>query len=331
MEETILAVTEHRGGYAFRGDFLDCGLSDREIRHAVRSGLLVRLRHGTYAPAALVGGLTPERRHLLVAHSILDKLGDGVALSHHSAAMAHVGTSYGLNLNTIHVTRLDGRGGRTEAGVAFHVGSVVKDEDLCLVDGRLVVAASRAVVESCSLASVESGMVTASFAIREGVCTLDDLRERVGRHERWPGMLNVRLGIASAEPRCESVGEVRSMYMFARTGIPRPEPQLVIMRRGIEIARTDFGWIEVHHVGEFDGLIKYGRLNPYSGSDLGRIIVDEKRREDQIRDESWGVSRWTWHDLDVRNRATTAERIRTALERSRRVYGRNAVNIDLAR
>jgi hypothetical protein len=46
-------------------------------------------------------------------------------------------------------------------------------------------------------------------------------------------------------------------------------------------------------VAEFDGRMKYGRLlRP--GQEAGDAVFDEKRREDAIPDESWGVVRWTW-------------------------------------
>jgi len=331
VEEAIAAAVAHRGGYAFRSDLLDAGLTDRDIRLAVRHGILRKLRHGTYALVSHLAGLSPERQHLLMAFSLIDKLGPGVAISHHTAAIAHVETSYGIDLKTVHLTRLDGRGSRTEAGVSFHVGSVVPDADLCTVEGRLAVVPSRAVVESCSLSTVESGMVTASFALREQTCTEAELIERLKRHERWPGMLNVRLSLAKAEPRCESVGEVRSMFMFALTDVPKPEPQVEILRGGVAIARSDFGWLPYRHVGEFDGMIKYGRLNPYSGDDIGKVLVDEKRREDDIREQSFGMSRWVWSDLHPSSRRNTGARILAGIERSRRVHTHDAVHIPLAR
>lgn len=331
MDDVILAAATHRGGYAFRSDLIDVGLTDRDIGLAMRHGLLTRLRHGTYAPTAVEGGLTPERRHLLIANSVVDKLGPHVALSHHTAAIAHTGVSYGLDLGTIHLTRLDGRGGRTEAGIAFHVGSVIPDDDLCLVDGRQAVVPARAVIESCSLASVESGMVTASFALRQQVCSDDELRDRLDHHQHWPGMLRVRLAVAKAEPRCESVGEVRSMYLFGCTRIPRPDVQYEVTKGAIVIARSDFAWLPYRHLGEFDGLVKYGRLNPYSGAELGQVIVDEKRREDEVREENFGMSRWTWRDLDPQNRLATAAKILAGLDRSRRLYHRDAVHLPLSR
>ncbi len=110
------------------------------------------------------------------------------------------------------------------------------------------------------------------------------------------------------------------MHMFRSAAIPRPEPQFVIEDDGSFVARTDFGWEEFRHVGEFDGEVKYGRLNPHTGHELGQVIVEEKRREDAIRELDYGMSRWGWRDLAPGVRAATANRIHNAMERSRRIY-----------
>lgn len=326
MDDFFAAAAQHRGGYIFRSDLLDLGLRDKHIAQAIRAGVLERLRSGTYAPRGPTP-LSAEIRHALIARSVAEKLGPSVSLSHHSAALLHTGTTWGLDLSTVHVTRLNGRGGRTEAGVTFHVGHVVPDDDLCIVSGRQCMVADRAVVESNSLTSVEAGMVTTSFALRNRRCSLDDLANRMRSCEHWPGMLHVRLAVAKAEPLCESVGEVRSLYMFGAHRVPRPEAQFTIVDDcGREIARCDFGWEDVGHVGEFDGRVKYGRLNPYGPDDLGQVIVDEKRREDRIRNLNYGMSRWMWSDLDVRP-VELAHRILADLDNSRRLRRRNATVI----
>ncbi len=42
--------------------------------------------------------------------------------------------------------------------------------------------------------------------------------------------------------------------------------------------------------------VKYGRLNPYA-TDPGQAIADEKIREDRVRDQQLGMSRWVWAGL----------------------------------
>lgn len=312
----------------FRGDLIDHGFRDPDIRAAMRAGLLTRLRHGTYAPTTNLRTLSPEDKHVLIAFSVIDRLGPGLALSHHSAALAHDRRSYGLDLGIVHLTRLNGRHGRQEAGVAFHVGEVCETE-LVRVDGRLAMPPARAAFESACLSPTESGVVTLGAMMNAGLCTREQLEALGQRLERWPGGRHARLAIRLADEGCESVGESRSMFMFWREGVPRPETQVVVRTAsGREVARSDFGWLGHFHVGEFDGMVKYGRLNPYA-SDAGRILVDEKRREDSVRGESLGMSRWTWHDLAPSTRRHTAVMIVRSLERSRSLFGRNRTHIPL--
>jgi hypothetical protein len=65
---------------------------------------------------------------------------------------------------------------------------------------------------------------------------------------------------------------------------------------GAVIGRVDFGWPELRTIGEFDGLVKYGRtLRP--DQDPVEVLVAEKLREDALRAEDLGVTRWIWSDL----------------------------------
>jgi hypothetical protein len=111
-----------------------------------------------------------------------------------------------------------------------------------------------------------------------------------------------------------------------RGGIPRPEQQVAIRCPLGVVARVDFDWDAWRHTGEFDGLFKYGRLNPHD-VDPGRILADEKVREDGVRGTGRGMSRWIWPELPLRQ---TVERLRLDLERSRSLYcrGRTYIAID---
>jgi|GEM_PF-5508716 len=119
------------------------------------------------------------------------------------------------------------------------------------------------------------------------------------------------------------------MFMFWKEGLPRPEVQSVIdVGDGAGSPRVDFEWWKFRHVGEFDGLVKYGRLN--TGIDQADVLVHEKVREDRIRSTNRGMSRWTYGDLDRRVSSLTCARIRRAMEHSRRQFARNAVQIALS-
>lgn len=317
METFFETLAQHRGGYILRSDLLDVGVDDRHIRDAIHQKLIVRLRPGTYAPRGHLE-LTPEERHRLLAFAVQDKLPSGIVLSHHSAAVIHTGVSYGLDLDTVHVTRRDHRTARTEARVVHH-GGRLPDGDIVEVDGHLVVVPARAALETAVVAGTEAGLVQTSFVLRSGVSP-EELHERLGEMARWPGVSKVRLAVVWASPDCESVGEARSIYMFRMGGLPVPRMQVEFFdANGTSVGRVDFAWEDFWHVGEFDGLSKYGRLNPYGGANLGQAVVDEKRREDRLRGLGLGMSRWVWADLH--SPAATCARIRAAMEQSRRLYG----------
>lgn len=329
MDE-LTRVAEINGGYLMRHQLNDIGYSDALIRKAKREGVLIRLRHGTYAVKAVWRLLSETQQHAVLVRSILDKLGPHVVATHQSASALHGHDLYGVDLTHVHVTRLDGHRGRREAGVTYHEGKIDPTNDLTEVESRLVVAPGRAVFEACSLVSVESGMVLASSAMRQGDVTKDEFEDQGHDFDHWPGTRTARLAIRLADPRLETVGEVRSLHMMWRHGIPYPELQWkVVTSAGVTVARTDFAWIAARHTGEFDGLVKYGRLNPYS-NDPGRVITDEKVREDLVRDELLGMSRWVWAELAEDAQARTAARIQRGIETSKRLYRRNASTIPLS-
>ena len=117
------------------------------------------------------------------------------------------------------------------------------------------------------------------------------------------------------------------MYMFWRFKMPFPDLQREIVdRNGVIVARSDFYWDAYRHAGEFDGMVKYGRLNPYA-DDVGRVLTDEKRREGAVRGCELGMSRWTWPELGTSVQGRTAARIHSEMVRSRRLYAPNALHI----
>ncbi|GAA3511604.1 hypothetical protein GCM10022234_02720 [Aeromicrobium panaciterrae] len=329
MDQYLTETAEANGGYLMRHQLIDLGLSDAQIRSGMQSKVLRRIRHGTYAMAHEWTAMTATERHCVLVRSVLDKLGDRVVASHHSASALYGHDLFGVDLDTVHVTRIDGGTSRREAGIAFHHGAVVPTRDIREIDGRLVVEPMRAVFETCSHVSIESGMVLATSALRSEQITVEELIEARSQFAHWMGTRKARIAIRLADARLESVGEVRSLHMMWRHRLPHPELQHQICDvRGQIIARTDFAWLDHRHTGEFDGLMKYGRLNPYN-QDPGQAIEDEKIREDRVRDESYGMTRWVWASLAPSQQAKTAAMIRLGMERSKRLYLRNRTVIPL--
>ncbi|AWB93543.1 hypothetical protein [Aeromicrobium chenweiae] len=109
-----------------------------------------------------------------------------------------------------------------------------------------------------------------------------------------------------------------------------PELQVAIHDESGElIGFTDFGWTEYRHLGEFDGKVKYGGLvgDPRTPQE---IAFAEKKREDRLRRQLFGISRWTWHEIAPSQEAATVRRIEGELHQSRRLYTRNRLIIPLS-
>lgn len=133
----------------------------------------------------------------------------------------------------------------------------------------------------------------------------------------------LRLADGRSESACESLSRV----LFYRGALPKPVLQFPVRRSdGVLVGTSDFYWEEAHHLGEFDGKVKYGRLlRP--GEQAGDAVFREKRREDAMRGEQLGMTRWTWVDVMPSGAQSFLQRLRRDLERSIDLYGRRRVVI----
>lgn len=287
------------------------GYDDRTIAREVRARRWVRFRRGYYTFADIWASSTPEGQHLIRARAVLDSLGDAAVLSHVSACLVAGVDAWGLPLERVHVTRLDGGAGRIEADVVHHEGFVGNDE-VVDVGGVRILRPARCVLEAASRGTAEHGLVLLNSALHKGLCTIEELGDQFDVMAYWPHMRHLHVPIRMCTSKAESVGESRGLWLFWQQHLPAPVLQHEVFdTRGILIGRTDWAWPKFRGLGEFDGKVKYGRLLK-PGQDPGEAVFDEKRREDQLREatNSWMI-RLVWSDFDIPSR--TAARIRTRL------------------
>jgi hypothetical protein len=301
-------------GYFTRAEALQAGYDDNAIRRTIKAGVWMRIRNGVYTFPDLWGEVDEENRHLARARAVARKLGDSVALSHISAALDHKMTAWGADLSTVHVTRLDGGAGRTEAGVQHHeclsVGSDVMERD-----GYLAMKPVRAALESAALMTTESAVALLDAGLHREAFTREDLNDGFDVVRHWPKTLHLQLAVPFADGRAESVGESRARYLCYRQGLPAPELQFHVSDERGELAGiTDMVWESEGLLGEFDGKVKYGRLLK-PGQEPGDVVWQEKIREDALRRlTGFSMVRITWADLYRPGR--TAARIRRLMRRA---------------
>jgi hypothetical protein len=295
-----------------RRNVIAAGWSDDELGRMVRIGELARLRRGAY-----VGGTLPPdvaATHRLLVHATVAGLRRPSVVSHQSAAVLHGLPLWDVPLDRVHVTRRPRAWNDTSRVLRVHVAQI-RDEEIVTIDGLQVTDPVRTALDLARSLPHEAAVVALDAALHAKLLVKGDLQSRLLDIVGSPGSRSAARAVAFADERSESVGESRSRVILHRWGLGPSALQFEInASSGLFIGRTDFAWEDRRVVGEFDGRIKYGRLlRP--GQTAGDAVFEEKRREDAIRDEDWGVIRWIWGDLDVPHRF--AGRVRRSLERCR--------------
>ncbi|MEZ5193985.1 MAG: hypothetical protein R2734_16850 [Nocardioides sp.] len=235
-------------------------------------------------------------------------------MSHVSAAVAHGIATWGVRLDRVHVTRLDGGAGRLEKDVVHHVGDC-RTGEVREQDGLLLTAPTRAALETAIMATPESGLVHLDSLLHLGLDDADGLCAQFERMNRWPGTRHLHVPVRMADGGAQSPGESRGRWLFRIGGLPCPETQFRVHdTTGRLVGITDWGWPDHGLLGEFDGRVKYGRdlWAAHAPEATGDVVFAEKQREDALREATgFAVVRLVWSDLD--RPRLTVERVRRRL------------------
>ena len=277
-----------------RSRLLASGFTDGELSRQRRAGRLTAVRRGAY-----LHGVPPDDttvQHALAATAVHPELADDAVFSHVTAVVLHGLPIWRIPLNRVYVTRPRRSGGRARRLVHVHTARLDPAE-VVIAAGLPVTSPARTVVDLARSVPFEQAVVVADAALRQHLVTPDELTAAVVRAVRWPGAPAARRVVGFADGLSESVGESRSRVAIQRAGLPAPVLQWdVTDRLGRVLGRTDFGWPQMCTVGEFDGMVKYGRFLR-AGQTAADAVLAEKRREDAIRATGLAVVRWSWPDL----------------------------------
>jgi hypothetical protein len=305
-----LRVRAEAQGFFTRKDALGIGHDDQSIRRAVRARIWRRVRVGAYT----FNDLWPEdplAQYRLASRAATTKLGGRAAMSHTSAAVEHGLLLWQPDLTNVHVTRLDGGAGRTEAGLVHHEG-LTMPSDVVLLRGLPVMTPARAALETASLGTAEQAVVVLDSALHLGLTTPEEVTATYALMQSWPECRGLQVAVRMADGRAESVGESRSRWLFYLQRIPLPVLQYEVRdAAGRIVGITDFAWPEHRLLGEFDGRVKYERYLR-EGEGPGDAVFREKRREERLCElTGWRMVRLVWADLY--DASATGARIRRML------------------
>lgn len=224
-----------------------CG-SPRKARTAVARGIFRRVLYGAYVAEDVPDD--PATR-LEAARRVLPP---DVALSHWGALWA-----LGLDVlprdrhlvELLDVTVPRGRHLLTRRGVRPHAALLPEDE-LCELDGVLVVSAARAVVDVVRAFGLVEGVAAGDAALRSGATTVDLIAAAVESARGLRRVTVARAALPHLEPRSESLMESRLRVGFVLEGGPRMHAQVDLYdENGTWCGRADLFLDGV--VVEYDG------------------------------------------------------------------------------
>lgn len=270
-------------------ELLDAGMDARALRVLRRDGALARVRYGAYSEKVESDA---RAAHLQLIEATWPLVGGNAVLSHGSAAALHGLPLWGSLLERVSITRPTG--GHGELSSHLHSWRApLTESEITTVDGMRTTTMARTAVDAALSLPYERAVAVMDAALHAGASAVL-VGETIGSASRRRGVRTARSSFAFADGRAESVGESISRVRMAQVGLPLPDLQFRVLDRfGYFVARTDFCWPDKRVVGEFDGKVKYTGTE----SQVARAVMDEKRREQAIRDAGWWVVRWGWDDL----------------------------------
>lgn len=287
----------------------DEAFDHRRLRKAVSDGSWRRIATGAYIKTSEWAALTPIERHRIRVQEVTRRLHAPVVISHWSAAALHGIDVLGAWPRTVDVSCAPARGGRSSGAIRRHPRSL--DALDLVTEARALDACGPHVVTSpaqtaLDLARIEpflrgvSLIDQAIWASRRGGPLTDiegimHIIESSGAHR---GNARARRALTFADALAANVRESQSRVVIARLGFPRPRLQERRVLRSGRLVFGDFYWPDHDHWGELDGESKYLHAGFLKGRTAAEAVIDEKNRENEIRREVRGFSRWGVGDAD---------------------------------
>jgi hypothetical protein len=300
----------HPNGLFLRREALAFGYQDRDLTRAVRTGVLHRVRHGTYVTMEAWEQADAVARHLLRAQGVALTHEHRVALSHTTGALAHGLLMWEPDLRRIHVTRLASTTARRETDVTYH-RDCWKPDEIYAQDELLLMDATRCALGAAALSTLEGAVTILDSLLDLDLGDEESVAATYGQMRRGAFTRKLQIAVRLARRGAQSVGESRTRHLFWVYHLPAPVLQYEVYDGDRLVGITDFAWPEHDLLGEFDGKTKYGRLLK-PGETPGDAVFREKKREDELRDVTgMRMIRYTYGDLYVPR--TTAERTRRRL------------------
>lgn len=283
------------------GQAQEAGMTADQVRQRVRSGRWTRLGHGVYRTTEKAEGQDPwtavraEHAERAVAE-VLTHPGCLIGFAS-AAAVQDLPTWRAPGPQIDLIARAGGHNGRRR-GVIVH--RLELHENDIVSDPVPMTSASRTWLDVSRGGRLVDALVLGDAALRAGRMTPEQVARTLETTWAKRGIEVARLAAKHLDGRRETPLESASWAYFVTNRLPLPRMQVEIRTTGGRfVARVDFLWDEIGLVGECDGRLKYQAPDD---------LYAEKRREDEIRSEGFGMLRWGAVDLQSDRLAQTVRR-----------------------
>lgn len=268
------------------------------LRRRVSRGELRTVHPGVHVDAAAWAELTPRRRHVLQAIAALPAWTARLVVSHETAAAVHGCPRLGDWPRRVQVTDPERTRGQATAHAVKHAAGL-EPGDVWTVSGLAVTSPGRTAADLLLTQRHGESVVLLDDLLHRGLIDRSDVEARVRARPRARARVSALRSLAFASPHAESAGESLTRVLLDRIGAPVPA-----LQRSFDIAswydpRVDFWFPDQGVVLEFDGVAKYTRSRYRGSRTAAQVVVDEKIREDAIRNlpEVRGFVRCLWEHL----------------------------------
>lgn len=252
----------------------------------LRRGALHRLRPGIFVERSTWEGTGLHARYgLEVRGVLLDH--PGWLASHHAALALHGLPLFGVDTTTVDVVAPVSTSKR-RPGLHVHVATPAQ-RALLTVASASAVAVADACVLTAAASGFEAGVVAMDAAVQRSLTTVAGLSAGLEDCAVRYGATLARAAIAAVDPACESPGETRTRLILKGAGLD-VRSQVVLSDDDGLIGRVDL-LVGDKVVVEFDGAVKYERF------DGRQALMEEKQREERLRDAGFRIVRVVWRDL----------------------------------
>lgn len=282
----------------------DCGLhglTAKDLAKRVRSGALVRIRHGVYADGAAWRELKDWQKYRLQVRAAGEMFEKPTIFARHSAASVWGVPTIGVS-HPVQALTLTNDGGRSRAGGRRHFAAP-SGLEVVRREGLLVTSRLRTVLDLAAFTPFAEAVVPLDHVLRPGAAaqlpalSKDDIRAGMGSIYSTTRQRRILAALDFADARSASAGESYSRSLLHLAGFEAPVLQQEFRDEQGLIGYTDFYWKRARVVGEFDGEEKYLKPQYLRGRTPAQVVVEEKYREDRIRAIGFTVVRWVWADL----------------------------------